>query len=1024
MNKIDNNNIKSNSVANILRIFILFMLSILIFYPPYARGLYYFTRDPKELLAFHVMSFSLFMLFLIYKWMVKDYAIFKAPIDYAAAGLVAAYFLPIMFSQAANLRVAIGVLLQYANYFIMYLMVRDTVKSRKELVVLLNVMLASAVGIALVGIDSAAGEKAARVIEKVVNVLPGVNYRIFGGYVHGRMNSMLQYANTLASYLLAAFILSTGLTVYIKNRLLKHIYTGASFILLLTFIFTYSRGVWLMFPIIFILFILLLRDVYHVVEGVFYAGAAGIVTLGAIPLFYKYVSAQDAAGIWRVTAIGFIAAVVLSFVLGFLVAFLKRFQRKHLLIAGGGLIVIMLILFASLIGVALNVEKPVHLVHTQNEKDSTKAVSKVIDGMQANTAYILRYDAAFNTSDEKKWAYKVAIDSIDAKNKAQNIGEFTSVDLQGKNEVMFRTLEDTEKVNIKVINYYAGTNITLQNAVLTNTDNHRINKVIFRYKYIPDSIAKRFDSIDMQAGSVNARFAFYKDALEIIKGYPIVGAGGGGWASLYFMYQSYMYWSTQTHNYFMQVWIETGTLGLLIMLAFIGLFIFGIYRFLFRKNKDEDEERSRDTILAAMLGTAVLSLLGHSIIDFDLSLSSISLMLWTLIAFFMTVSRDTLEEKQMILKRHRYELGSMVLITIGIFVLVINLQVGYLNVQKAIAALQEKDQQAAVAYFEKAVKNDPFTASYRIDLGRVYDNMAVETKDGKKQVIDKAMFEKAEEMMKKALALEPYNSQLYANAASFMISSRGNIDKGLEYLDKSIEVQPLRTQNYQQKADVYFQLGVIHLNAQRYEEAEKAFKEVLRIPVTMRELNKRILKPISLTEQTMEYLEKSDYLLRNYKSSEAVKKFNRLIYRSYMDADTSGDGFPDTFTVRNYKESCLNAELTDEKAIKITNTGEYEGFLMTRNFTLQPNRKYILTAELRGQLENTRTLDIYVLSKSGKHIQFHSNPINLQPKWNEYSFEFSTTVDINNGEQYIRFDHNGSDKGYVEIRKVNLYSVE
>ncbi len=1017
---------KSNKAANILRIIILAFLAILIFYPPYARGLYYFTRGPKELLAFHVMSFSLFMLFLIYKWMVKDYAIFKAPIDYAAAGLVAAYFLPIMFSQAANLRVAIGVLLQYANYFIMYLMVRDTVKSRKELIILLNVMLASAVGIALVGIDSAAGEKAARVIEKVVNVLPGVNYKIFGGYVHGRMNSMLQYANTLASYLLAAFILSTGLIVYIKNRFLKHIYTGVSFILLLTFVFTYSRGVWLMFPIVFILFILLLRDVYHVVESIFYAGAAGIVTLGAIPLFYKYVSAQNAVGIWRVTAIGFIAAVVLSFVLGFLVAFLKRFQRKHLLIAGGGFIAIMLIVFASLIGVALNVEKPVELVHAQNEKDSTKAVSKVVDGMQANTEYILRYDAVFNTVDEKKWAYKIVVDSIDAKNKAQNIGEFTSVDLQGKNEVMFRTLEDTEKVNIKVINYYAGTDITLQNAVLTNTDNHRINKVIFRYKYIPDSIAKRFDSIDMQDQSVNARFAFYKDALKIIKDYPIIGAGGGGWASLYFMYQSYMYWSTQTHNYFMQLWIEAGTLGLLIMLAFVGLFIIGLYRCSFRKNtdKDGDEEESRDSILAAMLGTAVLSLLGHSIIDFDLSLSSISLMMWALIAFFMIVSRNTLEENQVILKRHRYEFGSMALISIGIFILVINLQVGYLNEREAVAALKEKDSKAAVTYLEKAVKRDPFNASYRIDLGRVYDNMAVEIKDGKKQVIDKAMFEKAEEMMKKALELEPYNSQLYANAAAFMISSRGNIDKGLEYLDKSIEVQPLRSQNYQQKADVYYQLGIIHLNAKRYEEAEKAFKEVLHIPVAMREVNQELLKPISLTEQTMEYLEKSDYLLGNYKNSEALKRFNRLVYHSYMDADTSGNGLPDTLAVRNYKGSSLRVELTNEKAIKVTNAGKEQGLLMTRKFSLHPNTKYMLTVELKGQLENVETLDIYVASSSGKYIQFHTNAIALKSKWNEYSFEFNTTTDISSGDQFIRFDHNGKDKGYVEVRQFNLYSVE
>jgi tetratricopeptide (TPR) repeat protein len=351
------------------------------------------------------------------------------------------------------------------------------------------------------------------------------------------------------------------------------------------------------------------------------------------------------------------------------------------------------------------------------------------------------------------------------------------------------------------------------------------------------------------------------------------------------------------------------------------------------------------------------------------------------------------------------------------------LQSGYVNAQAAITETKKNNVKTAVDYFEKAVKRDPFTASYKMDLAKLYHEISVKEKNGQKQIVNKEQFEKAETLVEKALKLEPYNAQLYAHAAAFMMN-RGKLQEGLRYIDKSIEVQPLRPENYQQKADVYFQIGVSNLNAKKYNEAEKALKEVLNIPVAVKELNKKILKPISLTTETIEYIEKSDFLMKNYRDPNSVGKFNNLVFHSYINADVDNNGLPDGWMMINGKESQIELEITPNSSIKMLNYGKGQGFLRTRSFSLKPAKKYVLEVKLKGQLEKNNNFDVYIFSNKGKSVQFHTNSIKLEDSFKEYSFDFTTTEDIANGKQYIRFDHNGNDSGYIEIAAVNLYSVK
>ncbi|MWC27310.1 O-antigen ligase family protein [Paenibacillus sp. MMS18-CY102] len=128
---------------------------------------------------------------------------------------------------------------------------------------------------------------------------------------------------------------------------------------------------------------------------------------------------------------------------------------------------------------------------------------------------------------------------------------------------------------------------------------------------LPASIADRIENINFQQHSVLERGTFYKDALKVSADYPVLGAGGGGWADLYQQYQNNPYTSRQAHNYFIQVLVETGWVGLIAHLAFfiamLALYIRGHIR--------HPERRGSHIVLFIM----AFAILAHSILDFDMS---------------------------------------------------------------------------------------------------------------------------------------------------------------------------------------------------------------------------------------------------------------------------------------------------------------------------------------------------------------------------------------------------------------------
>ena len=230
------------------------------------------------------------------------------------------------------------------------------------------------------------------------------------------------------------------------------------------------------------------------------------------------------------------------------------------------------------------------------------------------------------------------IRSYNEKNEHEEIyREFNPIgDEFESKKINFSTLEDTDRLYFLLYNYETDSYTMYKNVVLKDLTGNIIKKQE-RFKYIPDAIANRFKNFSLESTSVSSRRQFMKDGIKIFKDYPLIGAGGGAWKNLYRKYQSYPYNTTEVHNFYVQYAVEVGILGLAILFMVLVQLFIGFIKTI--KNKSN--------YLPVYL--AVMLLLIHSFIDFNLSLPEVNFILWMLIGILNndnSIKQITLPQKK------------------------------------------------------------------------------------------------------------------------------------------------------------------------------------------------------------------------------------------------------------------------------------------------------------------------------------------------------------------------------------------
>lgn len=141
------------------------------------------------------------------------------------------------------------------------------------------------------------------------------------------------------------------------------------------------------------------------------------------------------------------------------------------------------------------------------------------------------------------------------------------------------------------------------------------------------------------------RVAIWLTSVEIVRGHPLLGVGAGNFTYAYTKTLSPHVlrhpdlapyagqFTNAAHNEPLQAWVETGVVGLLLLLAVWGLFARSALRGL------SDETDAGVRWLRIVLLAMIVAFIGHSLMNFTLQLPTSSLMFVGLIAAAATLGR-------------------------------------------------------------------------------------------------------------------------------------------------------------------------------------------------------------------------------------------------------------------------------------------------------------------------------------------------------------------------------------------------
>ena len=224
--QVSKKNKKKTNVMNWLPIICFVLLALLIFYPPYCRGLFFNT----EMFITHIITAVIFIIVWLEKILHKDYNFIQTPLDWAILAYVGAYLLSL--SGAIHIGEAVNGFLRALNYFMIYWMVTQVVKTYKDYENILKVLVISGLGVAFIGILTAVG----------LSDYPH-------GFERGMIMSTLQYPNTTAAYLAILSLIVVTLWIKEDKFIIKMLYGLSGYIMLLVVLCTLSKGAWLILAI-------------------------------------------------------------------------------------------------------------------------------------------------------------------------------------------------------------------------------------------------------------------------------------------------------------------------------------------------------------------------------------------------------------------------------------------------------------------------------------------------------------------------------------------------------------------------------------------------------------------------------------------------------------------------------------------------------------------------------------------------------------------------------------------------------
>ena len=893
---------RAEFLPNIYLIFALVVLGYIILTGPFQRGLF-FTH---ELLPVHLWSFGLFIPWWLVRLWQKEEAPLQTPLDWAVFALALFYFLSIFV--AAERVAAVEEFLKVANYLVVYLLVFDicrrsdlfrfsgstgaskTGKSsasksdraaagkgadaaaggsagaggrnrfaayfssladgagtgRPGLVIFLHILLVAGVAVAVGGLGAAAG-----------------TWELHGAYVGGRIHTPLQYPNTGAAYLTAAFFLTLGLAILMRSNIFRPLYLLPASVILTAFIFTFSRGAWLLMPFLALFFILAAGRGERL-RAFFYMALPPLVLL----LFMQQIDAafqENLSGEAWSYILG-AAALTLGIVLLAELFLGLNFKVKLATAAGAAV----LVLFVGFSLVLPRLDTPLHLERSMEEDASHQYLEQNVGSIQGGEPYLLSLEVNAaqepfrEEEDEPGYAWRMLVRGYDLDEEGTTILDHREGPTAGWEEKELELLpeDDIQRLEVRLYNRYPGTSVTARNVVLRDAAGEERSLSFALHRALPHGVYTRIQAIGAGERSVDARLDFYGDALKIVRDYPLLGSGGGGWDALYQGYQERDYYTTEVHSHYLQVWVETGTPG---FLAFLGMWISVTFAFFRNMLREKVPNWKRSCWLALFFPILALGL--HSIIDFNLSLGAVSIFLFALLGAARSLEEGEsyggfpwrrLRELQLGLPGGRWTLCLVgAIIALLLFSYTYSMWSGYRAGAQASRLAEQNRVQEAVPLFREAIRRDSNRPSHYLSLASIYEQAVSHEED---QETARGLRGEALRLVRQAYQLAPYDTRYNLEYGSILLR-HGQVDEGLSFIERVLELHPHRQESYRQVADAHLSAAERYLQDEEEDEAREHLQRVL-------ELEQEMERTLEDAGSLQFHLGKASYLLEDYSAAE------------------------------------------------------------------------------------------------------------------------------------------------------------
>ncbi|MBS3948524.1 MAG: O-antigen ligase family protein [Dethiobacter sp.] len=342
-------------------------------------------------------------------------------------------------------------------------------------------------------------------------------------------------------------------------------------------------------------------------------------------------------------------------------------------------------------------------------------------------------------------------------------------------------------------------------------------------QFLPAALLDRAGAISLEDPSAVSRFIFFRDALEIIRSHPLLGAGGGAWNALYHRYREGIYFTTEVHSSFLQTWVETGTVGFLLFTGFWFMLAYLLWRLAVGP-------AGPNYPLVWGSGVAALALVGHSAIDFTLSLPALALLVWALAGIARGGAAGTKHHAGRFWSEtgKAFKFRPWLQLTVGLL-LVLALwlpswrlyRAGVLGAEGA-RALNAQQLTEARGLMEEAHRLDPFTGTYLADLAQVEAALGLANEDP-------AALQRAVEYAEEAVRMEPFNPRVRVTTSLAYLLA-GHLDQAVAEAHALITINPTDVGAYEFFGRSAMAVAKHYLLRREYPMARTYLERVAQLP--------------------------------------------------------------------------------------------------------------------------------------------------------------------------------------------------